>query len=40
MLPGIKRINNKRGVSVMIGYVLLITLAVVMGVIAYNWMNT
>jgi hypothetical protein len=39
MLPGIRK-KDKLGVSIMIGYVLLITLAVVMGVIAYNWMKT
>lgn len=39
MLSEIKR-KNKKGVSEMVGYVLLITLAVVMGVIAYNWMKT
>ena len=32
--------KNKRGVSEMVGYVLLITLAIVMGIIAYSWMKT
>ena len=39
MLSEIKR-KNKKGVSEMVGYVLLITLAIVMGVVAYNWMKT
>jgi hypothetical protein len=36
----LRRIKEKKGVSIMVGYVLLITLAIVMGVIAYNWMKT
>lgn len=32
--------KNKHGVSIMIGYVLLVTFALVMGVIAYQWMKT
>lgn len=32
--------KNKKGISVMIGYVLLVTLAVVMGGIVYQWMKT
>ena len=32
--------KNKKAVSVMIGYVLLVTLAVVMGGIVYQWMKT
>lgn len=32
--------NNKRGISVMIGYVLLITFAIVMSVVVYNWMES
>jgi len=31
---------NKKAVSLMIGYVLLVTAAVVMGVIVYSWMKT
>jgi len=31
--------KNKRGISVMVGYVLLITLAVVMGGILYAWLS-
>jgi hypothetical protein len=31
---------NKKGVSIMIGYVLLVTSAVVMGVIVYQWIKT
>ncbi len=31
---------KKRGVSVVIGYVLLISFAVVMGIIVYNWMKS
>ena len=33
-------LKNKKGVSIMIGYILLITAAVVMGAIVYNWMTT
>lgn len=40
MLSQIKMKKNKRGVSIMIGYVLLVSLAVVMGLIAYQWMKT
>jgi cysteine-rich repeat protein len=42
MLPRIKTgaMKNKKGVSEMVGYVLLITLAVTMSIIAYNWMKT
>ena len=38
MLPKIK--NNKRGISVMIGYVLLITFAIIMSIIVYNWLQS
>jgi len=31
---------NKKGVSVMIGYVLLVSLAVVMGIALYSWMKS
>lgn len=31
---------DKKGVSIMIGYVLLITAAIVMGVIVYQWLRT
>ena len=31
---------SKKGLSIMIGYVLLITAAVVMGIIVYQWMKT
>ncbi|MDP7520887.1 MAG: hypothetical protein QF567_01490, partial [Candidatus Pacearchaeota archaeon] len=34
------QIKNKRGISVMIGYILLISSLVVMGTIVYNWMKT
>lgn len=34
------KLKGRKGVSVMIGYVLLITLAVVMGGIIYQWMKT
>lgn len=34
------RIKNKKGISVMIGYVLLVTAAIVMGTIAYQWIRT
>ncbi len=42
MLLKIRKLENKKkkGVSLMIGYVLLVTLAIVMGIIAYNWMKT
>lgn len=45
MLPRIKNsrksiVNQRKGVSLMVGYVLLITLAIVMGIVAYNWMKT
>jgi len=33
-------VGNKKGISVMIGYVLLITFAVIMGVIVYQWIKT
>ena len=32
--------TDKKGVSIMIGYVLLITAAIVMGVIVYQWLRT
>lgn len=32
--------KNRKAVSVMIGYVLLVTFVVVMGIIVYNWMKT
>lgn len=32
--------KDKKAVSVMIGYVLLITFAVVMGIVVYSWMKT
>jgi hypothetical protein len=32
--------NNKKGVSIMVGYVLLVTLAIVMGGIIYVWMKS
>ena len=35
-----KRGKSKKAVSVIIGYVLLITFAVVLGVIVYKWMKT
>jgi len=34
------RTRSKRGLSIMIGYVLLITAAVVIGVVVYQWMKT
>lgn len=34
------QIKNKKGVSIMIGYVLLITFALVSGIVAYNWLKT
>lgn len=32
--------SDKRGVSIMIGYVLLVTSAIIMGVIVYQWIKT
>ena len=34
------RIKSKKGVSIMIGYVLLISFAIVMGIVVYNWMKS
>tara|TARA_Y100000310_G_scaffold327046_1_gene392796 strand:- start:384 stop:917 length:534 start_codon:yes stop_codon:yes gene_type:complete len=34
------QIKNKKGISVMIGYILLISTLVVMGAIVYTWMKT
>ena len=34
------RKKNKHGVSIMIGYALLVTFALIMGFIAYQWMKT
>ena len=39
MLKTIKK-RNKRGVSVLIGYVLLVVFVIAMGVVIYNWMKT
>jgi len=33
-------LSNKRAVSIMVGYVLLVTSAVIMGVIVYQWIRT
>ena len=38
--PTLPKLGQRKGVSLMIGYVLLITLAIVMGIVAYNWMKT
>ena len=32
--------KNRKGVSLMIGYILLMTIAVVMGILVYNWIKT
>jgi hypothetical protein len=32
--------KNRKGISLMIGYVLLMTVAVVMGILVYNWIKT
>lgn len=32
--------KDKKGLSVIVGYVLLITFAVIMGVLVYNWMSS
>ena len=32
--------QDKRGISVIIGYILLVTIAIVMGVIVYSWMKS
>lgn len=34
------QIKNKKGVSPIIGYVLLVAFVIILGVIAYNWMKT
>ena len=31
---------SKKGLSIMIGYVLLVTAAIVIGVVVYQWMKT
>src|SRR3989344_6809410 len=31
---------NKKGVSIMIGYVLLISIAIILGVVVFNWMKS
>ena len=36
----LSRTKSKKGVSIMIGYVLLISFAVVMGILVYNWMKS
>lgn len=36
----IKNKRNKKGVSVIIGYILLITFVIFLGAIIYNWMKT
>jgi hypothetical protein len=38
MLLRVKK--NKRGISIMVGYVLLITGAIIMGVVVYSWLRT
>lgn len=40
MIKSIRTIKNRRAVSIMIGYILLVTAAVVMGVIVYQWLKT
>ena len=32
--------KDKRGISVMVGYVLLVTFAIIISVIVYNWMQS
>lgn len=32
-------ISNKKGISIMVGYVLLITIAIALSVLVYNWMR-
>lgn len=34
------KIKGKKGISVMIGYVLLITFAIIISIIVYNWMQS
>ncbi|MFH1608360.1 MAG: hypothetical protein ABIA78_04470 [archaeon] len=36
----LSQIKNKRGISIMIGYILLVTLAVVMSFAVYSWIKT
>ena len=40
MFTQIKPMSKKRGVSPIIGYVLLVSFVIVLGVIVYNWMKT
>ncbi len=40
MLKQIKILKSKKGLSDIVGYVLLITFAVIMGAIVYAWMNS
>ncbi|MFH1787515.1 MAG: hypothetical protein ABH811_01880 [archaeon] len=35
-----KNKRNKKGVSIMIGYVLLVAFAVIMGIVVYQWIKT
>ena len=35
-----QKLKSKKAVSMMIGYVLLVSFAIIMGVIVYNWMKT
>ena len=35
-----QKLKNKKAVSMMIGYVLLVSFAVIMGVIVFNWLKT
>jgi len=34
------RVRSKKGVSIMIGYVLLVTFAIIIGLVVYQWMKT
>jgi hypothetical protein len=39
-MKSLKSIKNKKGISVMIGYVLLVSFAIIMSVIVYAWIKT
>jgi len=40
MFTQINSLKNRKGVSPMIGYVLLVTFVIILGVVIYNWMKT
>jgi len=40
MLSQVSSTKNKKGVSIMVSYVILITIAIIMGVVVYQWIKT